>query len=630
MSILAIIAAINFLTSISTGIFMLLRNPRHAENRGYFYFNATIAVWSLLYVIWQGTKTPEAAFHWIKILTLSICLISCAYLNFIFVFVKILKKKKRELAVYFLLNVIFGFLVMGNILFTRTVPRYGLGFWPVITPIFNIYLVFWIWQFVYGFLLLWQGWKTAYGIRREQIKYFALASFIAVFGGAGNWLLWYDGIYIPPYLNILISVYCLLIGYAVLRYKLLNIKIFAVRSVFALGYTAFLALPFCIGYLSTNWFNATIISVIVAAGGPGIYRALISRTENRILAKQRGQQEILKRMAFQTLSYHDVNRLVRFIVDTCVDKVSIETAYVFLQDHDNKNFAPIAFNRSRYLPEPLCIETSHHLIGMLKGDRGILNLETISLEHNGSSDKIASRAALKEFSNRLGVSLVFPFQSRNLLLGFLALGCKCNRAMYSQDDIETLTLLSYQSALAIANCNYLDEIQGLYKKTVTDPLTGCYNRTFYEEYLKRVVNKAHNTGTSLYFVMLDLDKFKKINDTYGHETGDLILKAFGNLCREGFRKDDIAVRYGGDEFVVTLLNLTQAQCEESIKRFLRELDKIEIETEVDRKKIMLKISASVGIARLKEKETAGQLAKTADSLLYKAKTLGRNCFVFSK
>ena len=459
---------------------------------------------------------------------------------------------------------------MRNVLFTHTVDRYGLGFWPVTTPVFHIYLVFWTWQFVYGFLLMWQKWKTVYGIKREQIKYFALAAFIGIFGGAGNWLLWYDGIYVPPYLNILVSVYCLLIGYAVLRYKLLDIKIFAARSIFALGYTAFLALPFFIGYLSTNWFNATIVSIIVAACGPGIYRTLISKAENRILASQRGQQAILKQMAFQALTYRDTNRLSRFIVDTCVDKVSIETAYVFLQNQNNKNFIPIAFNRNESLPGPPQIKDNDYLIRTLKSNPGVLNLETISLELGGFRAKTDSYIGLKALSTKLRISLVFPLQSRNIFMGFLALGHKRNKAMYSHDDIEMLALVSYQSALAIANCNYIDEIQELYKKTVTDPLTGCYNRAFYDEYLKGAVKKAHNTVTSLYFIMLDLDRFKEINDTYGHEAGDLVLKALGNFLQGYFRKDDIIVRYGGDEFVITLLNITQGQCESIVKRFLRQ------------------------------------------------------------
>jgi diguanylate cyclase (GGDEF)-like protein len=125
--------------------------------------------------------------------------------------------------------------------------------------------------------------------------------------------------------------------------------------------------------------------------------------------------------------------------------------------------------------------------------------------------------------------------------------------------------------------------------------------------------------------MLDIDHFKKFNDSYGHEAGDLILRELGHLFRENLRKSDIACRYGGEEFVIVLFDSKQ---EESLKRFeaIREqINNLQIRY---REQLLGRMTVSVGIVEATDNTlTAAELVSAADKALYAAKRAGRDCII---
>ena len=156
---------------------------------------------------------------------------------------------------------------------------------------------------------------------------------------------------------------------------------------------------------------------------------------------------------------------------------------------------------------------------------------------------------------------------------------------------------------------------------ITDSLTGLYNRHYFFELSERELERARRYKHDLSAIMLDIDQFKHINDTYGHAVGDLVLQEVAKCCRLSLRKVDIVGRYGGDEFVFMLPETNLDAACLTAKHLLQSIAGKTIITEG----ITIRISASLGIATLKEDfTTPEQLLNRADQMLYEAKNSGRN------
>ena len=155
-----------------------------------------------------------------------------------------------------------------------------------------------------------------------------------------------------------------------------------------------------------------------------------------------------------------------------------------------------------------------------------------------------------------------------------------------------------------------------------DGHTGCYNKTYFNGALELHAKKSKIMDTPLSLVVFDLDHFKNVNDTYGHDAGDFVLKELASIVRaKGIRGDDIFARYGGEEFVILLPKTNLRQAIAMAKR-LRKL--IEGHDFLYEEKT-LPVTASIGVSEYnKDMETASELFKLADAAVYQAKESGRN------
>ncbi len=153
-------------------------------------------------------------------------------------------------------------------------------------------------------------------------------------------------------------------------------------------------------------------------------------------------------------------------------------------------------------------------------------------------------------------SLCVPFMAQNEALGIVCLRMKSSSdqqdsAPRSSRDAERQLagVLAKQVALALGNLKLKESLKN---QSICDPLTGLFNRRYMEESLEREFSRATRNKGSLAIVMMDLDHFKRFNDTFGHQAGDALLRAFGELLKKSTRGQDIACRYGGEEFALVL------------------------------------------------------------------------------
>lgn len=162
-----------------------------------------------------------------------------------------------------------------------------------------------------------------------------------------------------------------------------------------------------------------------------------------------------------------------------------------------------------------------------------------------------------------------------------------------------------------------------YKEQATrDGLTGIFNRQYFFDLMQEEYYKAVENETSLSFIMFDVDKFKAINDNYGHLVGDLVLKKITAAVNEVIREFDLFARYGGDEFVVGLPDTDTVAANKIALRILNNIKNIEIE-----KISGLEITCSIGTVSLKKEKSIEELIDKADKALYSCKIDGGNCMV---
>jgi diguanylate cyclase (GGDEF)-like protein len=171
-------------------------------------------------------------------------------------------------------------------------------------------------------------------------------------------------------------------------------------------------------------------------------------------------------------------------------------------------------------------------------------------------------------------------------------------------------------------------LQDLQEQAITDPLTGLLNRRYLREYLPRELTRVRRNGASLAVIMIDIDYFKRINDTFGHEAGDLVLRELGALLRSHIRASDLACRFGGEEFALVLPDASlegAMQKAEAIRASVRGLDL------KYRDQPLGPIAASFGVALFPlHADKPDSLLRAADEALYSAKGGGRDRVVVSE
>lgn len=155
-----------------------------------------------------------------------------------------------------------------------------------------------------------------------------------------------------------------------------------------------------------------------------------------------------------------------------------------------------------------------------------------------------------------------------------------------------------------------------------DGLTNLYNHRYLQEQLLKEINRAKRYGQTISFVLLDIDHFKHFNDTYGHQTGDVILKTLGSILNKTIRENDVAARYGGEEFAIILLHTEFKTARETTER-LREVIEL-YNFKVGDKHLHITVSLGIACFPHKDIETARDLIECADKALYSAKKAGRN------
>lgn len=216
-----------------------------------------------------------------------------------------------------------------------------------------------------------------------------------------------------------------------------------------------------------------------------------------------------------------------------------------------------------------------------------------------------------------------PFFSKGRPLGVVLIEHSIKDA-FDDENMRLLEVISQQVSIAIENARLYQQMHDL---ATHDALTGAYNRLYFNDKIQEEFNNAVERGHDLSFVMLDIDFFKKFNDTYGHLFGDLVLKTLSKYIMKTLRKEDMFARYGGEEFVIIMPYTSLEQAAEKAEEIREGVSKLMVTDRV----VSASVTISLGVSSYPQISSRPQeLVGMADDALYKAKACGRNRVIIAK
>ena len=236
--------------------------------------------------------------------------------------------------------------------------------------------------------------------------------------------------------------------------------------------------------------------------------------------------------------------------------------------------------------------------------------------HPGSTEPVCHHV-----TNSKGIHLCIPMQAHGDIIGsfFISTEDEDNLDSHKRQIAQNI---SEQVSLALANLRLQEKLR---QQSIRDPMTNLYNRRYMEETMEREINRAQKNNLPLHVLMLDIDHFKRFNDTFGHDAGDLLIIEFARLIQKKTRKDDIACRYGGEEFLVMLPGLDEEDVVQWATELGNEVRQMRVEANGQ---ALSQITISMGLAAYPQHgKTPSQLMHNADVALYRAKKGGRDQLV---
>ncbi|WP_229068004.1 diguanylate cyclase [Actinoplanes sp. DH11] len=360
----------------------------------------------------------------------------------------------------------------------------------------------------------------------------------------------------------------------------------------------------------------------------GTFNRMTRELQSYVQALTASRDQLRRHLAIlgDTLSStHDLDRILPVILRTAMTATGARAGLLLLAEPDGR----LAVRCGAGLTGEWDVPAAELAQRRLVAGRGVLG----TVAATGSPLRGASGPAPDEpaCESYLAVPICAPpdiedGEGEPGTLGVLALYDRLGSSSFDDADLRTLRTFAGQAGVAVHNVRVHEEAQRL---SLTDPLTGLWNYRYLREVLWREVERASRFGRMLTVLVLDLDHFKEVNDTYGHTAGDLVLGEFARRVRLGLREVDVAFRQGGEEFVV-LLPETDAYggviVAERLGAAVRDWP-VPIDPRRPDLDDHVSITVSIGIAVFPEHgNTAQEVLDAADQALYAAKNAGRDTY----
>ena len=229
----------------------------------------------------------------------------------------------------------------------------------------------------------------------------------------------------------------------------------------------------------------------------------------------------------------------------------------------------------------------------------------------------SDRSGPRRFRYQTDSYIAVPLRTFGRPAGVITLTDRIDGHAFDERDFAAVRLLAAPAALALARHRVSESLDEATRAATVDPVTGLFNRRYFETRIEAEVQRARRQQQDLALLMVDIDDFKRINDTFGHLEGDRALRDVADLLRRGVRIFDVCARYGGEEFAIVMPGATRQMAVQVAERIRQGVH--------DRSRIApLPMTLSIGVGFLGPEQSQEDLIAAADRALIAAKRAGKN------
>lgn len=334
------------------------------------------------------------------------------------------------------------------------------------------------------------------------------------------------------------------------------------------------------------------------------------RTLYRRIREYLKQSERLIEFSRKVNTSLNLEQLISLLQSEIPNLFHVEYFSIFLLDDDDRVLNLFAHNHPEWkdLPKPFLVRGGQGPMWKAIAAQQPLRLEPFS-------ESVFAQDHAPRYKN--DSAIVIPLTAKNIALGVLNLNNPAPEA-FSEDNMGNLARVADHLSLAIYNSILHRHIEEM---TVTDELTQTYNRRYLWQALANQIEATKRNAKPFSVLMIDLDHFKKVNDTHGHRAGDLVLRHTAQFIKSRLRRTDFVCRFGGEEFVAVLTNAEGRAAYDLAERLREDFSKEKIKVGEGKE---ITVTVSIGVAQYALGESISQVLDRADRGLYEAKGQGRN------
>lgn len=340
--------------------------------------------------------------------------------------------------------------------------------------------------------------------------------------------------------------------------------------------------------------------------------ARLAQTITALSSSQEQMKRAVRRVGETLRSTHDMRQMLESILNTAADAVNAEAAVLWMFDPSRSELGA-AVTAGVRIGEAGRLKVGEGVAGQV-AERAV----AIAVPAEGGPSPASAEPPFP-------VAMAIPLYSQNRMMGVVSAYRRQVSRPFTNDDLDTVTFLVEQGGVAIENVRLHEEAQRL---AITDGLTGVWNKRYFQMQFRQMIATAQRFHRPFSILMMDLDHFKTVNDTHGHQRGDSVLIEFSQRVTKLLREVDTFARYGGEEFICLL---SETDMEGAMTTAEKIHDAIRGEPFGSMDDELLNVTVSVGVASYPEHgDTYKGLVEAADRALYQAKQRGRDQVCLAK